>query len=76
MKKGDMVKMKPDSSPGVQDPQDWPAPGLIINGPYGSVQHYTINKQKVIDETMVVDVLVGSKIYDKIPILMLEKIRS
>ena len=75
MKKGDMVKMKQES---VDEGHglDWLAPGLIINGPYGSVQHYTIAKQKVIDETMVVDVLVGSKIYDKVPILMLEKIRS
>jgi len=56
----------------------WHAPGIIIKGPYGAVlpiQTTWQGKATMSTETLVVDVLVGSKFFSKIPVENLEKIK-
>ena len=56
----------------------WLSPGIIIKGPYGAVLQIRSTwegKTTMSTETLVVDVLVGSKFFSKIPVENLEKIR-
>ena len=62
MKRDDLVQLK-------EEP--WDMPGIIIRGPYGAVlplQTTWEGKAIISEETLVADVLVGSQLYNKIPI--------
>ncbi len=68
MKRDDLVQLR-------ENP--WDAPGIVIKGPYGSVlpiQTTWEGKATISSETLVVDVLVGSKFFSKIPVENLKKI--
>jgi len=71
MNKGDLV-IPIDSS------HIWEAPGVIIKGPYGSVEvaekRYD-GKVTVSFETKVVDILIGRQVFTKIPIEKLKVLR-
>ena len=64
MNKGDLVEFK--------DPGDsWTSPGIVIKGPYGSVdskRHRIDGKVVLSSETKVVDVLFKDRVFSKIPI--------
>ena len=56
----------------------WDGPGIIIKGPYGSVlpiQTTWEGKATISAESLVVDVLVGSRIFSKIPVKNLKRIK-
>lgn len=72
MNKGDLVEF---IDPGWGD---WTAPGLVIKGPYGSVnskRHRIDGKVVLSSETKVVDVLFKDRIFSKIPIENLKVIK-
>jgi len=55
----------------------WHSPGVIIREPYGTIlthEAYQNGKVKYSEETKVVDVLVGMRVLEKIPIENLVKI--
>jgi len=55
----------------------WRAPGVIIREPYGTLltrASYPDGKVKLSEETKVVDVLVGMRVLEKIPIENLIKL--
>ena len=59
MKAGDFVRLKSHQ-------QHSTSPGVIIKGPYGSAIYRDIGNHRVLEETLVVDVLVGVDIYEKV----------
>ena len=63
MKAGDFVRLKSH-----QQHSTWASesPGVIIKGPYGSAIYRDIGNHRVLEETLVVDVLVGVDIYEKV----------
>ena len=51
--------------------EEWTSPGVVIKGPYGAVEKVESSwdgRALLTVETKVVDVLLGTKIYFKIPI--------
>ena len=76
MKKGDLVNFNEDYVEAIEN--TWQSPGLIIKGPYGTLE--TVRSRwdgKVVEsrETKVVDVLVDHQIILKLPIEKLKVIR-
>ena len=64
MDKGDLVMP-------LNEDELWDAPGVIVRGPYGHVEKVRSRwdgKALELSETKVVDVLLGSRVYKKIPI--------
>ncbi len=56
----------------------WESPGIVIRGAYGAilpVKTRWSGKVLVSTETLVVDVVVGTKVYCKIPVENLKKLR-
>jgi hypothetical protein len=55
----------------------WESPGIVIRGAYGSILPVKMRwtgKVLASTETLVVDVVVGTKVYCKIPVENLKKI--
>ena len=58
--------------------QPWEGPGVVIKGSYGAVLTYETHhdgRAKLVEETKVVDVLVGVRIIEKIPVEKLVSLR-
>lgn len=69
MKRDDLVQLKDNP---------WESPAIVIRGPYGAVLPLRTTwegKTLVSTETLVVDVLVGTKFYSKIPVENLVRLK-
>ena len=69
MNKGALVQLRE---------KPWEGPGVVIKGSYGTILTYETHhdgRAKLVEETKVVDVLVGFRIIEKIPVEKLESLR-